>query len=95
MTEEIHVQSYFSVPTDLAGEMHNWPEFVSGKEYSVELRDPSTGEEVTVQLVEDGEHNPYVSVKSVQSGTLFDRALGRVISGPSRHSDTLMVDRKK
>jgi hypothetical protein len=95
MTQEIHIESYFSLPTDLAGEMRSWPEFVSGAEYSVELRDATTGEQVTVKLIKDGDEQPYVSVSSVKSGILFDRVLGRVISALSRQSDNLMVDRMK
>ena len=30
MTREIHIGSYFSQPTDLAGAMRQWPEFASG-----------------------------------------------------------------
>jgi len=37
MKREIHSVSYFSLPTDLAGEMRDWPEFVAGQEYSVDL----------------------------------------------------------
>jgi len=37
MKRDIHIVSYFSLPTDLAGEMRDWPEFVAGQEYSVDL----------------------------------------------------------
>ena len=51
--KEVHIDSYFSLPTDLAGEMRGWPEFVSGEEYSVDLRRPNGGESVTVRMVEE------------------------------------------
>ncbi len=47
---EVHIISYFSLPTDLADAMRSWPEFVSGKDYSVQLR--SQLGTVTVQLHE-------------------------------------------
>ena len=39
MVEELRIQSYFSLPTDLAAEMRAWPEFVSGEGYTVNLSD--------------------------------------------------------
>jgi hypothetical protein len=89
---EIHIQSYFSLPTDLAAEMRDWPEFVDGNGYSVDLRDAETGEGVTVRLVDD-EERPYVAVVSRASGSLFDRAVGRVVCALSNHSDNILVDR--
>lgn len=90
----VNVYSYFSLETDLAGEMHDWPEFVSGEEYSVNLKDNSTGEEVVVRFIapKDGEH-PRVKITSNTAETLFDRVVGRVIWSMSAHSDNLMVDR--
>ena len=44
----VYVESYFSMPTDLAGEMRDWPEFVSGHGYSVQLK--SAGEIVSTSL---------------------------------------------
>jgi hypothetical protein len=32
---EVHIQSYFSIETDLANEMRSWPEFTSGSGYAV------------------------------------------------------------
>ena len=90
MKRETHIISYFSLPTDLAGEMHDWPEFVSGQEYSVDLK--SSAETVSVRYVEDGEER-YVSVSGDGAGTLFDRVLGRVIYALAAHSDNLMIDR--
>ena len=90
MKRETHIISYFSVPTDLAGEMRDWTEFVSGQEYSVDLK--SSSETVSVRYVEDGEEH-YVSVSGSGTGTLFDRVLGRVIYVLAAHSDNLMIDR--
>ena len=53
MTQELLIWSYFSEPTDLAGEMRDWPEFVAGEGYSADLRNVATGEEVTVGYVEE------------------------------------------
>jgi len=90
MKRETHIISYFSLPTDLANEMRGWPEFVSGQEYSVNLK--SSSETVSVRFIEDGEEH-YVSVSGDGAGTLFDRVLGRVIYALAAHSDNLMIDR--
>ena len=92
MSREVHIISYFSLPTDLAAEMRKWPEFVSGHEYSVDLRNPDCSEAVSVRYVEDGEEH-YVSVTGSSAGALFERVLGRVIYALAAHSDNLMVDR--
>ena len=55
MNREVHIRSYFSLPTDLAAEMRGWPEFVSGKEYSVDLKSVASGEVVSVRYIDDGE----------------------------------------
>jgi hypothetical protein len=93
MRREIHIRSYFSLPTDLAGEMREWPEFRAGEGYSVELKSAESGEEVTVRFVEKDEDGAYVVVTSGNAGPLFDRVLGRVVYALSQHSDSLMVDR--
>ena len=92
MSREVHIISYFSLPTDVAAEMGRWPEFVAGQDYSVDLKCPDTGEAVSVRFVEGGEER-YIAVKGSDSGPLFDRVLGRVIYALSEHSDNLMVDR--
>jgi len=92
MNREVHIISYFSLPTDLAGEMRSWPEFVSGQEYTVDLKGRDSDEAVSVKYVEDGEEH-YVSVKGIGTGALFDRVLGRVIYALAAHSDNLMIDR--
>lgn len=56
---------YFSLPTDLANEMGDWPEFVSSQEYSVDRK--SSTETVSVRYVEDGEEH-YVSVSGEARG---------------------------
>ena len=93
MNREVHILSYFSLPTDLAAEMADWPEFVAGVDYTAELRDPAIGEVVTVALVTVEDEQPYVSVTGTGAGMLFDRVLGRVVYALSAHSDTVMVDR--
>lgn len=90
MKREAHIISYFSFPTDLAQEMRDWPEFVSGQEYWVDLK--SQDEAVSVRYVEDGDER-YVCVSGDGAGTLFDRVLGRVIYALAAHSDNLMINR--
>lgn len=92
MKREVHILSYFSLPTDLAAEMRDWKEFVAGQEHSVELKDLNSGEAVSVKYVEEGEEH-YVSVAGSGSGSLFDKVLGRVIYALAGHSDNLMVDK--
>ena len=89
---EIRVQSYFSLPTDLAREMCSWPEFVRGTGYSVDLHDPATGEAVTVRYVDDD--NDYVAIASDKPGRLFDLVVGRVVDAMSHHSDNLQIYRR-
>jgi hypothetical protein len=95
MKRETRIRSYFSLPTDLAGEMRGWPEFVAGRDYTVELKSADTGEVVSVKYVdeEDVGFVAYVAVCSPDAGPLFDRVLGRVVYALSEQSDDLMVDR--
>ena len=93
MTREIHIQSYFSLPTDLAAQLGAWPEFVAGEGYTAHLNDERSGEVVDVTLVEGPGEPPFVTVKSSNAGPLFDRVLGRVVYALSEHSDDLIVDR--
>ena len=90
MTQQLIIESYFSLPTDLAGEMSNWPEFVSGEGYSVDLKDSSTGVAVTVRLMEENE-SFYVTIDSPVTSQLFDQVAGRVINALAAKSDCLMV----
>ena len=92
MKRETHIISYFSLPTDLAGEMRDWPEFISGLDYSVDLKSSDSSETVSVRFVEDGEEH-FVSVSGTGAGLLFDRVLGRVVYALAAHSDNLMIDR--
>ena len=94
MKREVQILSYFSLPTDLAAEMRDWPEFIGGAEYAVDLRDDSTAESVTVRLIAPSEEeSSYVTVTGIGAGRLFERVLGRVVYALSAHSDNLMVDR--
>ena len=72
--------------------MRDWPEFIRGEDYSVELRNSATKETVTVKLDKE-DNTPFVSVHSSEAGSLFDRVAGRVIYALSEHSDDLMVER--
>ena len=87
---QVHIVSYFSLPTDLAASMRDWPEFGGGEEYSVDLAS-SDGEVVTVRR-ESGD-DEYVAVVGIGDGHLFDRVLGRVTHALAAHSDNLMVCR--
>lgn len=90
---EVHITSYFSVETDLAGEMRPWPEFRSGAGYAVELASTGDGD-VSVKLVEpSGDELPYVRITSSSAGPLFDRVRGRVTYALAAHSDNLMIER--
>lgn len=91
--KRIQIISYFSLPTDLAEQMRGWPEFVAGDGYSVDLKDTASGEVVSVRYV-DGDEDCYVTVETSSAGTLFDRALGRVVSALAAHSDNLLVSKK-
>ena len=88
--ETIRIESYFSLPTDLAQEMQDWPEFVQGQNHSVDLRDGVTGDVVSVRYVEAGE-DCYVTVEAGKSGALFDRVVGRVVCALSTNSDRVLV----
>ena len=89
---EIRIQSYLTFPTDLAREMCSWPEYIRGEGYSVDLRDSTTSEVVSVRYVDD--ENDYVVVRSDAPGQLFDRVVGRVVDAMSHHSDNLLVYRR-
>lgn len=87
---EVHIDSYFSLETDLAAEFREWPEFRSGRGYEVELCDEA--ERVSVALMKPDD--PYVSVVGSVGGQLFDRTLGRVVHALAAHSDNLMINRR-
>lgn len=80
----VYIDSYFSIPTDLAAEMQAWDEFVAGSEYNVELR--SEAEEVTTSLEHD-EGRPFVLVDGKGDGPLFYRVLGLALWALAGHSD--------
>ena len=78
------IDSYFSVPTDLAAEMKDWPEFVQGDGYTTAFRTDS--ESVSTSLESD-EGRPFVLVKGTGDGPLFHRVLGVCIYTLAGHSD--------
>lgn len=90
---EIHIQSYFSLETDLAKEFGGWSEFVEGIEYDVTLRSQD-GEEVSTKLIIEVENDcedKFVKVKGNRNGPLFQRVLGHATYLLAQHSDNLMV----
>ncbi len=80
----VYIDSYFSLPTDLAAEMSGWAEFVSGHEYQVLLQ--TTAEEVKTSMEYD-EGRPFVLVKGTGDGPLFFRVLGLSLYALAGHSD--------
>lgn len=92
MAPKVTIISYFSLETDLAGEMRSWPEFVSGSGYDVELKVPDSDERVSVRYI-TGDGDKYDHVEVTATAALFDRVLGRVIHALSAHSDNLQVSR--
>lgn len=80
----VYIDSYFSVPTDLAAEMRSWEEFVTGREYSVTLH--SEHEDVSTSLEED-DGRPFVLVSGTGDGPLFFRVLGLTLYALAGHSD--------
>jgi hypothetical protein len=80
----VYIDSYFSLPTDLAAEMRAWPEFISGDGYRAQLR--TATEEVSTSLEHD-EGRPYVLVQGTGDGPLFFRVLGLSLYALAGHSD--------
>jgi hypothetical protein len=83
-SRSVYIDSYFSLPTDLATEMAGWPEFVSGHEYQTILR--TATEEVKTSLESD-EGRPFVLVKGTGDGPLFFKVLGLSLYALAGHSD--------
>ena len=85
---DVRLDSYFSLPTDLAAELGTWPEFVSGHEYDADLR--SGDEFVSVRLEQD-EGTRFVRVRGFGDGPLFHRVLGTVMHALSAQSDDVWM----
>jgi hypothetical protein len=86
------VDSYFSVPTDLAAELRPWHEFVDGAGYVAELKGSDERVSVSLRPATD-EDSTHVLVVGEGSGDLFDRVLGRIVYALSAHSDSVWVSR--
>jgi len=92
----LRVDSYFSIETELAAAFRDWPEYVRGEGYSVELA--SRDESIVVRMVEavdvpedlDSQH---VLIEGTGVGRLFDAVAGRVMYEMAAHSDNLQVMR--
>jgi len=88
----VRIDSYFSLPTDLAALARPWPEFMDGHEYSVTFADAN--DSVTVQLVLGTEDDcNHVVVQAGREDRLFYSVLGFVSFALSAHSDNLQVMR--
>lgn len=86
------IDSYFSLPTDLAATMRAWPEFTGGEGYGVDLE--GNGERVSVRLVPaSGDDCQHVLVQGVPVGRLFHAVLGQVAYALAAHSDNVTVCR--
>lgn len=81
---EVSIGSYFSLPTDLAAEMSQWVEFVSGEGYAVTLK---TATETVSTSLEHDEGHPFVLVRGSGDGHLFFRVLGVTLYALAAHSD--------
>ena len=92
MIERLQIRSYFSIETDLAASMSDWPEFVAGSAYDVDLRDQRNGETVGTRFVIRDEDS-FVVISSSVAGPLFDKVVGKVVYALSAHSDNLMINR--
>jgi hypothetical protein len=86
------VDSYFSLPTDLAAELRPWHEFVDGAGYVAELRGSEEHVAVSLRPATDDDA-AHVLVVGEGCGDLFDRVLGRIVFALSAHSDSVWVSR--
>ena len=90
MKPRAEIFSYWTFETDLAKEMQQWPEYVSGSGYSVDLNSPTTGECVEVRLTE-GDEDRWITVSSSSPGALFERVLGRVTMAMAKNSEISVI----
>ena len=86
------VDSYFSLPTDLAAELRPWHEFVEGAGYVAELQGSEERVSVSLRPATDDDA-AHVLVVGEGCGDLFDRVLGRIVFALSAHSDSVWVSR--
>lgn len=89
---ELNIWSFYRAPADLFAEMRAWREFLSGDDYSVDLRDTATGETVKVEYFEDWEDD-YLTIKSDAPGDFFDCLVGRVVRMMSERNGFLKIRR--
>jgi hypothetical protein len=87
---DVRIDSYFSLPTDLAAELASWPEFVCGQGYEAELR---SDDELVVIRLEQDEGRPFVRIRGTGNGPLFHRVIGTAIHALSAHSDDVWLTR--
>lgn len=92
MTRIARIDSYFSLPTDLAAALSGFPEFVSGEGYRAELHSPREQVSVTYHPAQD-EDAAHVLVAGRGEGVLFLVVLGCAVHALSEHSDSVSVSR--
>lgn len=86
------IDSYFSLPTDLAAQVMAWPEFVRGENYHVEFSNAE--DEVVVELIPAHEDDcDHVVVRAGKESRLFHFVLGFVSYALAAHSDNLQLTR--
>lgn len=89
----IRIESYFALDVDLAAHFREWPEFVSGSGYQVELQSEA-GETVSISQQRENETgNAFVLLTASGETRLFQRALGLVVSLLLAGSDQLVIHR--
>ncbi len=86
------IDSYFSLPTDLAAQARSWPEFVQGSEYSVDFANEDDA--VTVRLVPQADDDcDHIVVRARHESRLFHAVLGFVSFALAAHSDNVQVSK--
>jgi len=91
MTKRIaRIDSYFSLPTDLATALSAFPEFVSGEGYCAELHSPDEEVSVSYHPAHDDDA-AHVLVAGTGEGLLFFAVLGCTVHALSAHSDNVSV----
>jgi hypothetical protein len=85
-TRAVNIDSYFSLPTDLASEMKSWSEFVSGSGSGYDVVLKTDSEDVLTSLEHD-EGRPFVLVSGKGDGPLYFRVLGLTLYALAGHSD--------
>lgn len=90
--KELNIWSFYEAPVELFAEVRTWRELSAGDDYSVDLKDETTGEIVTIQYIDEIVED-YLTIKSDAPGEFFDRVVGRVVRELSERSGYLKIRR--